>query len=56
MAANDVRLKVEFIEALLFVHRAKINKIVVDAHNIALSEASAKYSITRAFVITNTIN
>jgi len=56
MASNDVRPKVEFLESALFVHRSKINKMVVEAHSIALNMASAKYPISKTFVIANTIN
>jgi hypothetical protein len=56
MASNDVRPKVDFMDAALFVHRSKINKMVVDAHLLALNTATAKYPITRSYVIANTIN
>jgi hypothetical protein len=54
---SDVRIKsVEFTEAVLFVHKAKISRPVVEAHLKALAIANAKYSIRRGIVVPHVLN
>jgi hypothetical protein len=51
---SPLRPNVEFLEAALFVHRAKVSKQIVEAHSQVLSETTAKYPITRSFIIAHT--
>jgi hypothetical protein len=57
MCASGVRIKdVEFTEAVLFVHKAKISRLVVEAHLKALAIANAKYPIRRGIVVPHVLN
>jgi hypothetical protein len=53
---ENIKPKVEFTEASLFVQRAKVSPLVVEAHNQALTMSPAKYPITHCQVKTFTIN
>jgi hypothetical protein len=57
MCASGIRIKdVEFTEAVLFVHKAKITRLVVEAHLKALAIANAKYPIRRGIVVPIVLN
>jgi hypothetical protein len=57
MCTPDVRIKdVEFTDAVLFVHKAKISRLVVEAHLKALAISNAKYPIRRSIVVPHVIN
>jgi hypothetical protein len=57
MCTSDVRIKsVEFTEAVLFVHKAKISRPVVEAHLKALAIANSKYPIRRGIVVPHVLN
>ena len=53
--AKKFKPELDFVEATLNVHRAKVPQMLVDAHNIALSHGNAKYPITMSNVKTFTI-
>ena len=53
--ARNFKPELEFVEATLHVHRAKVPQMLVDAHNIALSHGNAKYPLTMSKVKTITI-
>ena len=57
MCTSDVCVTgVEFTDAVLFVHRSKISRRVLEGHLKALAISNAKYPIRRSFVVPSTIN
>lgn len=57
MIPTGVRLKsVDFTESALFIHRSKLSKTVVNAHEKALGIGNARYHIRESFVVPITIN
>jgi hypothetical protein len=55
MSKNGYSPEMEFIDASLWVHRAKVHPQVAEAHNMALQVATAKYPITHIKVKASTI-
>ena len=53
--ANGCTPEIEYLDAALHVHRAKVPMSIVEAHNSALKMATAKYPITLSKVKTFTI-
>jgi len=47
LCGDTVKPTVNILDAVLFVHKSKINSKVVDAHNLALNNTPAKYPINR---------
>jgi hypothetical protein len=57
MCASGVRIKdVEFTEAVLFVHKTRISRPVVEAHLKALAIANVKYPIRRSIFVYHVLN
>jgi hypothetical protein len=47
---------VTFEDATLYITKAKVNPLVVEAHNLAINKGTAKYPVMRGYVRTFTIN
>ena len=47
---KELRIEVEFLDACLFVHKAKVSREIVEAHNEALLHSPAKYPVKRTVV------
>ncbi len=57
MCASYVRIKdIVYTEAVLFVHKAKISRLVVEAHLKASAIANAKYPIRTGIVVPHVLN
>jgi hypothetical protein len=56
MAVNDVRVtSVDFLDAVVFIHRLKVSPLVVEAHIKGLEISNAKYPIRNSFVVPTTV-
>ena len=47
LCADTVKPIVHILDAILYVHKSKVNSKVVDAHNLALKSTPAKYPFNR---------
>lgn len=57
MCTPNIRVAaVEFTDAVLFMHRSKISRPVLEGHLKALMISNAQYPLRRSFVVSSTIN